>query len=45
MNLDDLVFSSALEQAQRIRSKQLSPLELVQLYIDRIELLNPKLGC
>jgi amidase len=45
MNLDDLVFSSALEQAQRIRSKQLSPLELVQLYLDRIELLNPKLGC
>ncbi len=45
MNLDDLVFSSALEQAQLISSKQLSPVELVETYLNRIELLNPKLGC
>ncbi|MGB3404830.1 MAG: amidase [Microcoleaceae cyanobacterium] len=45
MNLVDLAFASALEQAQLIRQKQISPLELVQLYLDRIEQLNPKLGC
>ncbi|MEB3283337.1 MAG: amidase [Lyngbya sp.] len=45
MNLDDVVFSSALEQAQLIRNKLLSPLELVELYLNRIELLNPQLGC
>ncbi len=45
MNLDDLAFSSALEQAQLIRSKQLSPTELVELYLNRIELFNQQLGC
>ena len=45
MNLVDLAFASALEQAQLIRQKQISPLELVQLYLDRIEQLNPQLGC
>ncbi|WP_413163397.1 amidase [Capilliphycus salinus ALCB114379] len=45
MNLDDLVFSSALEQAQLIRDQQLSPVELVEAYLKRIELLNPQLGC
>ena len=45
MNLDDLAFSSAREQAQLIRSKQLSPAELVELYLDRIDVLNPQLGC
>ncbi|MBF2074220.1 MAG: amidase [Synechococcales cyanobacterium C42_A2020_086] len=40
----DLVFASALEQARLIRSKALSPLELVQLYLDRIQALDARLG-
>jgi amidase len=44
MNIVDLAFAPALEQAQFIRQKQISPLELVQLYLDRIERLNPQLG-
>lgn len=40
----DLAFASALEQAQLIRSKALSPLELVQLYLDRIQTLDAQLG-
>ncbi len=45
MNSVDLVFKSALEQAQLIRTKVLSPLELVNVYLDRIQRLNPQLGC
>ncbi len=45
MDLVDLAFASALEQAQLLRQKQISPVELVQLYLDRIEQLNPQLGC
>lgn len=45
MNLVDLAFTSALEQAQLIRTKVISPLELVNLYLDRIQWLNPLLGC
>jgi amidase len=45
MNIVDLAFAPALEQAQFIRQKQISPLELVQVYLDRIERLNPQLGC
>jgi amidase len=40
----DLAFSSALEQARLIREKHISPLELTELYLDRIEHLNPQLG-
>ncbi|MEL7034676.1 MAG: amidase [Cyanobacteria bacterium J06592_8] len=45
MNLENLAFSSALAQAQLIRNKELSPLELVELYLKRIEAFNPQLGC
>ncbi|MDY7023353.1 MAG: amidase [Cyanobacteriota bacterium] len=45
MNSENLAFSSALDQAQLIRSKELSPLELVELYLKRIEAFNPQLGC
>lgn len=45
MNLTDLAFASALEQAQLVRCKAISPLELTQLYLERIEQLNPRLGC
>ena len=45
MNSVDLAFTSALEQAQLIRTKVISPLELVNFYLDRIQRLNPLLGC
>lgn len=44
INSVDLAFTSALEQAKLIRSKQISPLELVDLYLNRIEQFNPQLG-
>lgn len=45
MNSTDLAFTPALEQAQLIRTQQISPLELVKVYLERIERLNPALGC
>jgi amidase len=45
MNSIDLAFAPALAQAQLIRTKEVSPLELVSLYLERIEKLNPQLGC
>ncbi len=45
MNKTDLAFTPALEQARLIREKQISPLELTELYLERIERLNPILGC
>lgn len=44
MNKTDLAFTPALELAQLIRRRELSPLELVEIYLERIEKLNPKLG-
>ncbi|MGF1459743.1 MAG: amidase [Leptolyngbyaceae cyanobacterium] len=44
MDKADLAFTPALEQAQLIRHKVVSPLELTELYIERIERLNPLLG-
>jgi amidase len=44
MNSTDLAYTSALNQAHLIREKVISPLELTQLYLDRITTLNPKLG-
>ncbi|MBE9125060.1 MULTISPECIES: amidase [unclassified Coleofasciculus] len=44
MNQVNLAFAPALEQAQLIRSRQVSPLELVELYLERIERFNPQLG-
>jgi amidase len=41
---DDLAFVSAIEQAELVRSKQISPVELVELYATRIEKLNPELN-
>ncbi|GAB4529819.1 MAG: amidase [Pleurocapsa sp.] len=43
-HLTDLAFTSALEQAQLIRDRVCSPLELTQLYLSRIEQFDPKLG-
>lgn len=44
MNPVELAFSSALEQAQLIRRREVSPLELVELYLERIERLDSQLG-
>jgi len=44
MNQVDLVFTTALEQAQFIRRREVSPLELVETYLERISSLNPQLG-
>ena len=44
MNKIDLAFTSALEQAQLIRNKRISPLELTKLYLERIQSLDSQLG-
>lgn len=41
----DLAFTPAIEQARMIQSRLVSPVELVELYLERIERLNPNLGC
>ncbi|MDJ0648450.1 MAG: amidase [Xenococcaceae cyanobacterium MO_188.B19] len=40
-----IVFKPALKQAKLIRDREISPLELVELYLARIETYNPQLGC
>jgi amidase len=44
MNEIDLAFTPAIELAQLIRHREVSPLDLVELYLQRIERLNPQLG-
>lgn len=44
MNSTELAFTSAREQARLIREKQVSPLELTQLYLDRIAQIDRQLG-
>ena len=41
MNSTDLAFMPALEQARLIRHREISPLELTQLYLDRIARFDP----
>ena len=41
---DELLQKSALELAQLIRTKQISPLELTHLYLDRIEKFDFQIG-
>lgn len=40
MNTTDLAFSSALTQAKLLRQGEITPLDLVQLYLDRIRALD-----
>ena len=40
----DLAFTSAVEQAQLVRTRQISSAELVQLYLERIARLDPQLN-
>ncbi len=44
MNNQDLAFTSALTQANLIRTKEITPLDLVETYLDRITRLDDKLG-
>ena len=44
MDWTDLAFAPALEQARLIRQREISPLELVEHYLQRIEHLNERLG-
>jgi len=44
MDLVDLAFSSALEQAGMIRRRELSPLELTEVYLERIARLDGRIG-
>ncbi|MBF2067700.1 MAG: amidase [Calothrix sp. C42_A2020_038] len=44
MNASDLAFTPALEMADLVKRHQVSPLELVEIYLERIERLNPLLG-
>ncbi|PAX52404.1 amidase [Brunnivagina elsteri] len=44
MNAFDLAFTPALKLAELIRDRKVSPLELVELYLERISRLNPQLG-
>jgi amidase len=44
MNKVDLAFTPALEQAQLIRQGEVSPLELVEVYLERIQRLDSQLG-
>ncbi|MGQ4646757.1 amidase family protein [Lyngbya aestuarii] len=44
MDQVDLAFTTALEQARLIRTKQVSPLELVELYLERINRLDSQLS-
>ncbi|MEP0869388.1 amidase [Trichocoleus desertorum AS-A10] len=44
MDRTDLAFTPAVEQAQLIRAKTVSPLELAELYLERIQRLDSQLG-
>lgn len=44
MNSLDLAFTPALTLAKLIRDRQISPLELTQIYLDRIAQYDPQLG-
>lgn len=44
MNSVDRAFSSALDLAKSIRAREISPLELVNVYLERIDRLNHQLG-
>ena len=44
-NPTDLAFATALEQAKLIKERQVTPLELTELYLSRIERYNSQLGC
>src|SRR5688500_468225 len=44
MDRDELAFAGAVRQAELIRAGELSSRELVELYLERIERLDPELN-
>ena len=42
--MDNPIFASTVTLAQAIRNKEISSVELVQAYLDQIEIINPKLN-
>ena len=44
MNREDLCFLSAAQMAEAVRRKELSPREIVETVLERIDTLNPKLN-
>ncbi|MGH2955803.1 MAG: amidase [Solirubrobacterales bacterium] len=44
MNEQELAFAGAARQAELVRSKQVSPSELVDLYLERIDRIDPQLN-
>ena len=40
----DLAFATATEQAELVRRGEVSPVELVELYLERIERIDPELN-
>ena len=41
---EDIIYADAATLARRIRERELSPVEVVQSHLDRIEAVNPKLN-
>ena len=44
MNNEDLCFTSATELARAVREKTLSPVDISEAILERIEAVNPKLN-
>src|SRR4051812_20106343 len=45
MDRDDLAFAGVARQAELVRAGEVSSRELVELYLERIERLDPQLNC
>ncbi len=43
-NVDELAFTPATELARRIREREISPVELTQRFLERIERIDPQVG-
>src|SRR5919202_3500088 len=44
MDATELAFAGIARQAELIRARELSPLELVDVYLERIERIDPRLN-
>ena len=42
--MEDLIYASVIDLAQAIKTKEVSSIEVVQAYLDRIEAVNPKIN-